>query len=211
MVAARFIASAYFLAAILMVAGCGGGGGGDLPPVVQGLRIDSIEVETQPTGPDSPFGTTAGGDRVVLRGQGFVLGLTLTFDSVEATIDEVSANRVVATTPTHAAGYARVGVRNPNGATAFLDETFQFIAPPRILDVEILSGPTAGGAAVPIAGGETLEVTGREFRDGIRIAIDGKDSPTTFVDASTARVMEAMANSSCCSRPSTWAARSRSR
>ena len=51
-------ALALFVAVAL--AGCGGGGGG--PGAVSSITIDSIEVTTQPVGPESPFASAVGGD-----------------------------------------------------------------------------------------------------------------------------------------------------
>ena len=63
----------------LVIPGCGGGGGGSGGGVIT-LKIQSIQVQTQPQGPESPFGTTQGGDIVIISGTGFVNGLT--FDMV---------------------------------------------------------------------------------------------------------------------------------
>jgi uncharacterized protein (DUF1800 family) len=168
----------------LFCAACGGGGGAT---AAAALVLDSIVVMTEPVGPLSPFGTTAGGDRVEIHGSGFRSGLEVRVGAAPAQVEQVADALVVAVTPPGPAGLATVEVENPNGDVATLPGVFRYIAPPAILSAAAVDGPTAGEARVSVDGNSTLEIRGTDFQDGIEVLIAGKDAAETFVDEGTVR------------------------
>jgi len=169
--------------ALALAAGCGGGGGGG---VSAGLVLEALAVLTQSPLTDPPFGTTEGGDTIRITGGGFVNGLTVTIAGRDAPVDTVTVNRVTATTPVGLAGTFDVTVRNPDGEEATLDDAFQYVAPPAVVQLMAMTGPTAGENRVPIAGGETVRIAGTGFSDGIEVEVDGQSVAPTVVDDSTA-------------------------
>jgi len=181
MSARRLLLLAALLAAGLAPA-CGGGGGGG--PVV--LTLQGIEVTTQLPGPLSPFGSTNGGDTVVLTGSAFDALVEVFFGVAEAAVQQVQPGRVIVTTPPGAEGFVIVTVRNPDGTESSLADVFQYVTPPTIQSVVALTGPTQGEARAPIAGGETMEITGAAFKDGLEVTVAGNQVAATFVDPQTA-------------------------
>lgn len=174
-------AVAAWIAAALVCASCGGGGGG-----TASLSVLSVEVLTQPTGPLSPFGTTAGGDRVQISGTGFGSGSFVRFAGVPAAIEQATSKKLVVVTPPGPEGFATIEVQNPAGPPASLPDVFRYVEPPVVLSVVATDGPTSGEARAPVAGAG-IEVTGANFKSGIEVLVDGTAAPTTFVDASTVR------------------------
>lgn len=166
----------------LAIPGCGGGGGGSGGGVIT-LNIQSIQVQTQPQGPESPFGTTQGGDIVIISGTGFVNGLTVRFGLAFGQVQAVTATLVTVLAPAAAQGFVTITIVNPGGETDSLANTFQFIAPPVILSIQTTTGPTTGENRAPIAGGETLQLSGTNFKTGATVAIDGQQLATNFVSA----------------------------
>jgi len=181
----RFLFTCPALWLALLVAGCGGGGGGS-NNVPSGLVITSIQVTTQPTGSQSPFGTANGGDTIQIGGSGFVLNLKVFFSGVEAVVLTVGTGAVTCRSPAGAEGAATITVRNPDGATAS-SSAFQYIAPPVIVSLKATTGPTAEEARAPIDGNETIEVAGQNFKPGIGGSVDGINVVVTFVNSQTIR------------------------
>ncbi|MDH3592747.1 MAG: IPT/TIG domain-containing protein, partial [Planctomycetota bacterium] len=171
--------------ALGVLVACGSGGGGGTPAP---LSLQTLTILTQPVGPESPFGSTVGGDTAELRGTGFLAGLTVRFGAVPATVVDVTSTRVTVTTPVGAEGFADVVVQNLDGTESTLTAVFQYFVPPSVLTALAQTGPTVGTASAPIAGGETVEVTGANFDAATRVAVGGIDLTTTFVDATTLRV-----------------------
>lgn len=180
--AATRVRAVAFLAVALVVAACGGSGG----PTAAKLTVLGIEVLTQPQGPLSPFGTTAGGDRVRIDGTGFGPGTAVTFAGAAAAIESVLPERIVAVTPPGPAGFATIGISNATGEPVTLAGAFRYIAPPTVASVAATGGPTAGEPRAPVAGVE-IEVTGTGFRDGIEVLVAGVPVTTVLVDDTTAR------------------------
>jgi len=150
------------------------------------LSLTSVEVLSQPDGPLSPFGTTAGGDQIQITGRGFIGGCVVLVGGTPGTVTQVSSQQVLATTPPGPAGFATITVSNPGGETANLAGTFQYVAPPAVLSVVLLTGPTTGENRAPIAGGETGRITGANLKSGLTVRVGGVAAPTTFVDPTTA-------------------------
>ena len=100
---------------------------------------------------------------------------------------QVNSTQIRLTTPPGTAGFATITVTNPSGENDSLTATFQYVAPPTVLSVLALDGPTIGENRAPIAGNVTVEIKGTGFRDGLLVRINGFDTLTTFVDDTTAR------------------------
>jgi hypothetical protein len=74
-----------------------------------------------------PKGPAAGGTAVVLTGSGFASGATVTFDGVAATDVKLTSTKIDAMTPPHAVGKVDVEVRNPDGGTAKMVASFDYV------------------------------------------------------------------------------------
>ena len=182
----RFAIVGFVLCLALAVPGCGGGGGGG-GPAPTAVEITDITVSSQTPGPLSPFGTTQGGDTMELTGTGFALGLEVFVGGKEATVTSVGTNSVTLITPSGPEGFATVRVRLANGGTGSVAGMFQYVAPPVILSLKAITGPTSDEPRAPIDGGETIEVNGTNFKPGVRAIVDGTSVLVTFVDAGTIR------------------------
>jgi uncharacterized protein (DUF1800 family) len=174
------LAGGVFVAAALLVPACGsGGGGGPVAQVV--LELQTIAVPGQPSVPESPYGSTQGGDVVQLFGTGFVNGLTVTFGTRSATVQSVSSASVTVVAPAGTPGFVTVTVTNPDGANSSLPDGFQYIAPPAVLSIVALTVPTAGENLDPIAANVTMQVTGTNFRANATIIVGGPPVGANFV------------------------------
>ena len=133
-------------------------------------------------------GNTAGGTEVVLTGEDFIAGLTVTIDGVNqpsVTIDSLTRLRV--TTQPGLAGGPYV-LRVTDGGGAFADTAFSYAAQadPQIVSVM----PTSGNPA----GGDTITVSGSGFTANslVTFGVDAETGAggmtavmTTFIDANT--------------------------
>jgi hypothetical protein len=81
------------------------------------LTLSSISPKTGPE---------AGGTQVTITGAGFIAGATVTFDGASATISNVTSTSITATAPAHAKGLVDVVVKNSNGQTATLPQSFTY-------------------------------------------------------------------------------------
>ncbi len=97
--------------------------------IVSGGRFASPTLAGSPSLQPS-VGTTAGGTRVTMLGNGFTPAATVTFDGLPAALVEyVDATSIVAFTPPHAAGTVSVVV--DTGATVFtLAGAYRYVTPP---------------------------------------------------------------------------------
>ncbi len=181
----QFGVTAILAVALLGLPACGGGGGGGAPPTLQ-VILNALEVLTQPAGPSSPFGSTVGGDRVRITGQNFATGTTATFNGVAAGIESIAPTAIVVVSPAGAEGAADVAVTVPGAGSATLTGVFQFIAPPVILSIAALTGPTSGENRAPIAGNETMEVRGQNLRAPLVVRVGTTNITATVVDPNTA-------------------------
>jgi hypothetical protein len=87
----------------------------------QALGVTSVDPNT---------GTTAGGQRVTVRGSGFVNGATVTFGGAAGTsVTFVDSTTLTVTTPAHAAGIVDVAVTIPGPASATLTGGYFYQAP----------------------------------------------------------------------------------
>lgn len=60
-------------------------------------------------------GSSRGGERVIITGNDFVKGCTVTFGGDDADVQKVTSNEIICLTPPHAAGKVPVLVINPDG------------------------------------------------------------------------------------------------
>ena len=116
-------------------------------------------------------------------------GATVVVGTQPATVQQVTSNQILATSPPGSVGFATVTVTIPGGDSSSLADVFQYIAPPTVLSVVALDGPTAGEKRAPIAGGVTIQVTGLEFRDGIAFEVEGQPAVNVKYGPATALIM----------------------
>ena len=118
--------------------------------------LDAVEAEAaeidQPFGVDDVLparGDPAGGDKVVLRGHDFRQTDRVFFDEVEASeVRFQGPERLVAFTPPHPSGLARVSVRHQEGDEAVAPLAFLFTREPRLLAIEPDHAGASGGDPV---------------------------------------------------------------
>jgi hypothetical protein len=164
------------LLTLVALAACGGGGGG-------GENDDGEEVVVLLTSVDPAFGSTDGGQNVVLLGQGFEDGNAGTnvvrFGGTGAAgVSVVSDTQLNVVTPARAAGTVDVTVENGNGF-AELAGAFTFGDPPTVADVGseytrggIAAGPTTGGTRILVAGSGFDSPNTPQVRVGGTLATD---------------------------------------
>ena len=126
-------------------------------------------------------GPTAGGQVVTINGMGFAPGAAVTFDGQPATAVSVdpSGTAITATTPAGSAGPADVRVVQED-QTAELPAGYTYLNPgaPTIETVSPSSGP--------IAGGQTVTITGQGFTPDTSARVDGTPLTDVRVLSSTA-------------------------
>jgi hypothetical protein len=96
-------------------------------------------------------GLIAGGTSITITGTNFAAGASLgvSVGGVAATnVQVVSATKITAKTPAHAAGVANIVVTNGDGQTATLSGAFTFTVPADPPPVTVLSGAAAKNAKV---------------------------------------------------------------
>ena len=110
-------------------------------------------------------GPTSGGTLVTLTGTLFRAGMQVHFGGVLATgVTVVSATQATALTPAHAAGGVDVSVTTPGG-TSSLPGAFTYVAVPTLSEVSPDEGPATGG--------QTVTLTGTNFRAGMQVRFGG--------------------------------------
>ncbi|HOU54567.1 MAG TPA: IPT/TIG domain-containing protein [Myxococcota bacterium] len=144
----------------------------------EGCRIGEEPPQSRPTITEvtPPQGPLAGGTLVTLTGTDFREGCTVTFGGVAATtVTWASATEVTAVTPPHAAGSVEVRLANPDGGAATGTFTYSDETPPQSQPRLDLVDPSRG----PIAGGTTVTITGRDFREGCTVRFGEVPAATT--------------------------------
>jgi hypothetical protein len=106
------------------------------------------------TGVERSSGATAGGTSVTITGTGFSGASAVSFGSTPAaSFTVVSAARIRAITPPHAAGAVDVIVTGVGGTgSASPADEFQYLSPPAVSAISPSAGPNAGGTVVTISG-----------------------------------------------------------
>ncbi|MDR3468888.1 MAG: IPT/TIG domain-containing protein [Xanthobacteraceae bacterium] len=97
-------------------------------------------------------GTVAGGTSVVITGTNFTGATGVTFGGVAATIVNVSATSITATTPAHAVGAVNVSVTTPAGTGTGGNLYTYGASLPTVTSISPASGTTLGGTLVTITG-----------------------------------------------------------
>jgi len=110
-------------------------------------------------------GPTAGGTVVTLHGQNLAGVTAVSFGATPAAgFTVVSATEITATAPAGAAGTVNVTVVTPGGASAATTaNAYAYVAAPAVSAVSPASGPVAGGNTVTITGSGFAGVTGVSF------------------------------------------------
>lgn len=122
-------------------------------------------------------GAITGNTLVTITGTNFVGGgTTVTFDGISGTnITVSSATQLTATTPAHAAGVVAVVVGTTGGTSA--PGQFTYVPPPTITGLT----PNAG----PLAGGNSVTITGTNFTGTTRVRFGGTNATFTVVSDTT--------------------------
>ncbi len=123
-------------------------------------------------------GALAGGTAIVITGTDFdtVNTPTVTIGGAPCTAGGNTATTINCTTTAHAAGAENITIQNVSqSVTALAAYTYQ--EAPTIASVSLNAGP--------IAGGNTITISGTNFITGASIEIDSVACPTTFVDVNT--------------------------
>ncbi|MGW3511167.1 IPT/TIG domain-containing protein [Streptomyces sp. NPDC000994] len=111
-------------------------------------------------------GPVSGGITVTLTGTNLSGVTGVFFDGIAATSFTVlSATRIIAVTPAHAAGAAAVTVTTPGGTSNPDDPSayFYYAPVPSLTHIEPAAGPSAGGAAATLTGSGLLNATAVRF------------------------------------------------
>lgn len=127
-------------------------------------------------------GTIAGGNTVTIAATGLQVGAQAKFGSNDATGENViSAISMTAVVPA-GTGIVTVRVTNPDAQFGDLSNGYTYtLAAPTVTLITPNSGTTAGN--------QTITVGGTNFVNGAVAAIDGVDSPTTFVSSTQLSVI----------------------
>ncbi len=112
------------------------------------------------------FGPIAGGTVLMITGQHFLIGATITFNGTPATVLSVTDTLISATTPPGALGTVDVVVQNPDGQRDQVNGGFEYVLPPQIFDVQPRDGLNIGGTA--------LTITGTNFLTGVLVLVGGR-------------------------------------
>lgn len=137
--------------------GCTGLGGSASDSVTVNVNPPPLPPTTASITPST--GSTGGGTPVTITGTGFRPGATVTFGVVAANgVVVVSATRITALAPAHAAGTVDVVVTNPDGQSARLSGAYTYAPPPPTTaslrcTVSSSSGQRIGGAKVTVLDG----------------------------------------------------------
>ncbi len=101
-------------------------------------------------------GSTAGGDTLNISGTGFLQGATVLFGQSPATsVTVTSSVSITAISPPHSEGVVGLTVRNSDGQTGSLGNSYAFITPaPAPTGALPIQGPTDGGTLVQLFGSD---------------------------------------------------------
>jgi len=142
-----------------------------------GTTFDYYPLPTvDPVTPISPpSGTSQGGTTVTITGTNFRNGqTTVTFGGLPAAVTNVTPTSITVSTPGHDAGAVAVDINAPGGPVS---TTYTYVGP-RITGVSPSSGP--------IAGGQTVTITGTGFINGsTTVSIGGTPIGGLTVTATT--------------------------
>ncbi len=121
------------------------------------------------------YGPIAGATSVTITGTGFLAGATVSIGGAACAVTATTATSISCTTGAGAAGASNVVVTNPDSQTGTLTTGFTYLAAPTISSVSPAFGP--------LAGGNTITITGTGFFTGVTMTIDSV-ACTTFTRVS---------------------------
>ena len=125
-------------------------------------------------------GTTLGGTAVVITGQNFQQGATVTIGGTPATVTAVSATSISAKTPAHATGTVSVTVTNPDGTGATLASGYTYVAPVSPSFV-LSSSPTSRTVSKGNSANYNISVSPKNGYTGrVNFSVSGLPSGATF-------------------------------
>jgi hypothetical protein len=129
---------------------------------------------------DPDTGSVDGGERVIVKGAGFVDGARVAFYGRAATdVRVVNDSTILATTPEGTLGPVNVTLRLPNVSPLTLQDGFRYLdTAPRVVTA---ARPQRGGEA----GGAKVTITGSAFRAGAKVAFGGVPATGVKVVSST--------------------------
>lgn len=122
---------------------------GDYPTVIKKFYLSEPAPTVTSVSPAT--GLIAGGTSITITGTNFAAGASLgvSVGGVAATnVQVVSATKITAKTPAHAAGVANIVVTNGDGQTGTLSRAFTFTVPADPPPVTVLTGAAAKNAKV---------------------------------------------------------------
>lgn len=109
-----------------------------------------------------------------------IANMTVLFGTYQATNVRVqSPTTILATTPAHVRGASNVTIQRYDSKSVLGVNSYDFTIPPGALSLSQIDGP--------LAGGNTLTVTGNEFLDGLKVKVGTHyASEVTVIDSNTA-------------------------
>lgn len=126
-------------------------------------------------------GTTAGGDRVTIRGVAFNSASSVMFGTSAASFEIVSSTTIEAFSPSHGAEVVDVRVTTPSGTSSAVPEgryTYVRPTPPVVISLSPKTGSTAGGTSVTITGTTLDGASQVTFGTAVASSFVVKDSTT---------------------------------
>lgn len=134
-------------------------------PAVAGDRYTYGAAAPAVSGVSPSGGPTAGGTTVTITGTGFTGATAVKFGTTAATsFTVVSATKISAVSPAHAAGLQNVRVTTSGGTSAIVSgDQYRYQDAPGITSVAPGSGSTAGGQTVTIVGANFTAASAVKF------------------------------------------------
>ena len=153
------------------------------PPLAPAAPVVPSTVRVWAVSPNT--GTTRGGTPILISGQGFEPGATVTIDGHAAEVTVVSGVRIAATTAAHGAGTVDVVVRNTDSGSGTLNGGYTYAV--------VVEGPPPSIAAISpdtgtIGGGGSITITGAGFQPGAIVRLDDVQVRTFSFRASSTRL-----------------------
>lgn len=119
-------------------------------------------------------GPLEGGTKVLIKGQYFMPGASVSIDGKESVVTKNSVGQLEVTTPAGTLpGAVDITVTNPDGTTVTSVDSFTYIAGPQITAIQ----PNIGSRI----GGENVVLTGERFVEGAKVYFNNTLVSSTFV------------------------------
>jgi uncharacterized protein YegL len=156
----------------------------DYAGAVRTKSIPSVNVKVKLPAPhitslDKPFGSPDGGETVVINGDHFVEGATVSFGTMNArNVVYVSDTQLTATVPAGSQGKVTVTVTNPDTQQA--TASYQYKADPVVTSIAPNNGPLDGGTLVL--------VNGKFFMNGITVLFGDKPASVSYMSSTYLKV-----------------------